>query len=269
MTRYVDLARHTTLRLGGRAEFHKPADIPSLIELLRRHRVLGQRYHLLGNGSNVLVNDAGLRFPVIATRHLKGLRFDPPYVEAEAGCMLPTLLRSASERNLGGLEFLASVPGTVGGGVCMNAGRGGRARYDLHQRIESVTCFDGARVRVLGPGDLKTGYRWSLFREDPTLCVLSVRLKLEFHPQALVQRRIAERLRLARSREDHSGPNAGSVFRTTKDASVFGGLSVGGARFSEKTPNWIVNRGATFREILSLIRRAGRDDELEWDVWDE
>lgn len=267
--RSVHLKHYTTLRLGGKALMFRPATPTALIDLLYYFRQQRQNDHLLGNGSNLLANDADFSTPIIHTGLLNKIRFDSPYVEAEAGCLLPTLVRAVSKINLGGMEYLASVPGTVGGGVCMNAGRGMQFQCYLHQRVESVTCHDGARKWVVGGSALNSGFRWSIFRDDPSLCIISARFKLDVRPLVDIRRQIAERLRLARTREDRSGPNAGSVFRRSKDHSAYRGLRVGQAFFSHKTPNWIINKGATFREILALVRLVGRDDELEWVVWDE
>lgn len=263
----ASMRNYTTLRIGGPAKLYQPCSQEALIALLGELHLRHQAFHVLGNGSNLLVNDDGLERPVIHTGKLQRIQIQSPYVQVDAGCLLPVLLRAACRQNLGGIEYLASVPGTVGGGICMNAGRGPQHGRFIHQVVDSVTCHDGTRVWTFDRSELGTDFRRSRFQDNPELCIVSARLKLEPRDAFLVRRQIHERLAFAKGREDHSGPNAGSVFRTTKDLASVQGLQKGKARFSRKTPNWIVNQGGNFQEVLELIRSVGTDSELEWDVW--
>lgn len=265
--KYVSMREYTTLQMGGPAKLFQPTSQDGLVEILQQLRKRHTSFHVLGKGSNLLVNDAGLELPVVCTRGLRKLEIKPPYVKVEAGYPLPKLVRAACLQNLGGIEYLASVPGTVGGGICMNAGRGAQHERFFHQVVESVTCHDGKRAWTFGKRELRTGFRWSRFCETPELCVISACLKLEPRDSNQVQQQITKRLQFARAREDHSGPNAGSVFRMGKNFQAFQDARLNGVCFSTKTPNWIINHGGTFQAALRLIHSVGTESELEWSVW--
>ncbi|QDV17101.1 UDP-N-acetylenolpyruvoylglucosamine reductase MurB [Gimesia panareensis] len=267
--RECDLKELTTLQLGGRAEIYTPQDLNQFVDLLKAFHQQNQCYHVLGNGSNLLVNDDQLEIPVVHTKLLNGIRFSPPFVEVEAGYLMPKLVNDACSFHLGGIEYLASIPGTIGGGVCMNAGRGKSYNKSIHQRIVSVRIFDGNKERYIKQNDLKSDYRWSLFREESDMTILSVVLRLEFINPATIRKRIIDRIRFAHHRQDHSAPNAGSVFRVEKNFGQLKGRKIGNACFSSKTCNWILNEGASFKDMMDLILSAGTITDLEWVVWSE
>ncbi len=265
--RAVPLRTLTTLRLGGVASVITPNHEAALVECLTRIGREGARYHILGNGSNTLATDDPLETPVLHTKRLNNVSFCGNLIEVSAGCMLPRLIRQAAEENLGGIEYLASVPGTIGGAICMNAGRGERSGVSINERVISVRLFDGKRIRTFSRQQLNSSYRWTVFRDHPEFCILSAKLRLDSIPREEVLKRVASRLERTRKLEDHSGPNAGSVFRVKKQFASLAGRSVGNARFSALTPNWILSTGASSRELVDLIEKVGSLDELEWSVW--
>lgn len=265
--RRVPLSEWTTLRMGGAAWVGQPGcqeELISVLQFLRREVI---PFLLLGNGSNLLVQDKPLGVPVISTKSLKQLCIEGQTVTAEAGVRLPRLVQFAAQASLGGLEYLASVPGTVGGAICMNAGRGANFAQSVHDRAVWVRVWAEGKVLTLGPKELGSAFRGSIFQTYPEWCVLEAYFRLDPLPRELVRQRVAERLRYTRRREDHSAPNAGSVFRIPKPFGRIRGKQIGNASFSTKTSNWILNRGASFEEMLKLIDITGTREELEWVVW--
>ncbi len=156
----------------------------------------------------------------------------------------------------------------------MNAGRGGGG---IDPRVQEVEIFDGERVRRLSRGKCRFRYRWSIFQDRPDWVMLSATLKLDHCNPEAVSEAVKARMQFTRRTQDALLPNAGSVFKT---GMVLGeqlkGFKVGGAMFSAKTANWILNHAnGTSEDVLFLIeiaKRTHRDNglpepELEWIIW--
>ena len=270
------LSKHTTLNIGGPARrFLIPESPQELIDAVTTCRRRRTPYVVLGRGSNVLVSDRPLKKVVIknteACRHLA--QPEPHIVEAGSSVPLQELIRFCVERDLYGMEYLSSVPGNVGGAIAMNAGRGLVAHAAISEYLESVEVFDGVARRTVTKAEGQFAYRASVFQRRPWV-ILGARFRLPAQPRAVGEAEIAERMALARERQDYSGPNAGSVFgRHFPFAKAMMGRRIHGAKFSDKTPNWIVNTGhARFRDVTRLIAlaqwhhvlRGRRMPELEW-----
>jgi len=153
------LSKHTSWRVGGPADrFYEPADIQDLAEFLSTLPP-NEPLHWIGLGSNLLVRDSGIRGTVIMlSGKLNGLeRLDPHTVRAEAGVASAKLARFSVQQELRGAEFLAGVPGTVGGALAMNAGAFGGETWNVVSAVETMDC--SGRVRVRQASDYQTGYR--------------------------------------------------------------------------------------------------------------
>jgi UDP-N-acetylmuramate dehydrogenase len=256
------LCRHTTWRVGGPADlFIVPADRAELVTVLRLLTEAGVPWVAIGAGSNLLVRDGGVRGAVLHTGGLRRLAFaEDGGVLAEGGVPLMTLIREAAVRGLAGLEALAGIPGTVGGGVVMNAGAAG-------QEMADVVC----EVHLAGPqGEEKWvrervqfAYRSSNF--PPERVVAATTLRLRAADPAHLEESIRRRLQQRQSAQRVGGPNAGSVFKNPPghqawrliDAAGLRGEAFGGAQVAEKHTNFIVNRGgASARDILALVDRV-------------
>lgn len=253
------LSRHTTWRVGGPAEiFIVPADREDLLAalaLLHRHQV---SWLPIGAGSNLLACDGGVAGAVVQLGRLRRLTFARDgTVRAEAGVALMTLIREAAQRGLAGLEGLSGIPGTLGGGICMNAGADGQ---DLAGVVREVTLAGGSGVEVWAAERLRFGYRSSAIGTGRVV----VDALLALHPSDPEQLAEKIRTRLAGRRQAQGvgAPSAGSVFKNPPghqawqliDQAGLRGLRRGGARVSEKHANFIVNAGgATARDILGLI----------------
>lgn len=283
----VPLARLTTWHIGGPAEM---VIEPHSAETLRRVLLLAARrgypLRLLGNGSNVLAPDSGVRGIVVK---LAGgyaqVEFQGHHVRAEAGAFLPKLARDAAARGLAGLECVVGVPGTVGGGVVMNAGVPGATLGERVTRVEA---------RPLGLEQLETfdrdacrfRHRGSRFC-DSQMVIWSVELELEPDDPAAIAARMDEHMAHRRATQPLYLPSAGSVFKRPADGTPPGrlleeagckGLRRGGAAVSELHANWIVNLGGAtaddVRGLIDTMRQRVLDHcgvalELEVVVWQE
>jgi UDP-N-acetylmuramate dehydrogenase len=258
------MKRHTTFRIGGKADYFVcPDSAEKLRQILDLCREEGLPWFVLGNGSNLLVSDAGYRGVVIQIyKKYQEVSIEGDRIRAGAGILLSRLASLAGEAELTGLEFASGIPGTLGGAVFMNAGAYGGEMKDL---VESVTLLDGqGQVQTLAGRDLQMGYRTSLVKEKGWI-VLSAVLRLQKGEAGLIRQRMEE-LREARcSRQPLELPSAGSTFKRPEgyfagklimDAGLRG-FRVGGAMVSEKHCGFVVNAGdATAADVRKLMQQV-------------
>lgn len=263
LLREEPLAAHTSFRIGGPAEVMAfPSSLAELQALLRLSAQEGIRVRLLGAGTNILAPDGGVRGLVIVTSGaLTGLSMpDAAHIEAMSGVTMARLACFARDNGLTGLEFAHGIPGTVGGGVFMNAGA-----YDgeMAQVIDWVDCLDetGAAHR-LGKDELKLGYRTSVFSQLPW-SIVGAHLTLATGDETAIREKMADLAQRRRSKQPLEYPSAGSTFKRPVGHFAGGlieqcglkGTKVGGAQVSEKHAGFVINAGgATCRDILALIR---------------
>lgn len=260
------MAKHTSFRVGGPAKrMAFPERGEQLVLLLSMARDCGARPLVIGNGTNLLAPDEGLDRLVIETSGLSRLERgeEPDTILTGCGVPLARLADFACRQGLTGLEFAHGIPGTVGGGVCMNAGAYGG---ELKQVVSSVSAlFPEEGVKVLSGEELAFGYRRSFFTEHPESVVLDAVFRLSAgDPEAIreTQRSLMVRRKISQPLE---WPSAGSTFKrpeghfagTLIDQCGLKGRTVGGAQVSEKHAGFIVNRGgATCAGIKELIRQV-------------
>jgi UDP-N-acetylmuramate dehydrogenase len=247
------LSHHTSFKTGGLAEaVVAPQSRDELISLATRI----VQHRILGNGSNTLAGDEGYAGTVIKTTALRHIEISGDLVHVEAGLGLPALVRVCSQHGLGGCEYLVSVPGTVGGAICMNAGRGRGKKQAIADHVVTVEVFNGRSVVELSANEIKFDYRYSLLQSEPAWIVLAATLKLPRLPIDTIQRNIHDRIEYVRVRQDLLHPNAGTIFsHGFKTCLAQPGQRVGGAAWSAKTANWINNMDrATTGDILQLIQ---------------
>ena len=255
------LCAHTSFKIGGPAAVMAfPSSVQSLAGLLRAARELGVQPRVLGAGTNVLAPDEGLDELVICTKDaLMGLRqLSGGRIEAMAGQSLASAAVFAREHRLSGLEFAHGIPGTVGGGVYMNAGAYGG---EIKQVVESVTVLtmDGA-LREYAGGELFS-YRMSVFQTMPCVIVSAVFRLMPGEPET-IQKTMHELMLKRRASQPLELPSAGSTFKRPVggyaaaliDAAGLKGRGVGGAQVSQKHAGFVVNTGgATARDVLATI----------------
>ena len=284
--RQVELGPLTTLGVGGPAPWVvEPRDRDELALAVAGLVRGGQPFRLLGGGSNLLVGDEGVEEIVILTRRLTGLTLPVEggpiraVVRAEAGLPLARLVSLCQQAGLAGAECLIGIPGTVGGAV---AGNAGGAHGAIGALLTAVTVLEGdGRLRELRSSPSEFGYRRSPFR-GRTIVEATLGLRRD-SPRA-----IRDRMRAIHAAKRASQPltaaSAGCMFKNPRqqssgrliDAAGCKGLSVGGARVSERPANFFVNDGgAAARDVLALVERvraevartSGHALELEVEVW--
>jgi UDP-N-acetylmuramate dehydrogenase len=270
LQRNVPLAPLTTLRLGGPAAyFAEPESEEALAKLLgwaAREKI---PFFILGNGSNVIFQDEGYHGLVISMRRFRNdllkMDLDRSRVTVSAGVSLARLVRFCQEYGLGGTEFLAQIPGTVGGAIVMNAGfsRHAGQRNEIGDLVLEVRALrkDGEIV-VLGSEDLRFSYRKSNLE---ACAVLEATLRVWRRPKDWIQAEMRSNQAFRKVRQDITEPNAGSIFKNPLGLKAAAGAliekaglkgkRVGGMQVSEKHANYFINTGgATCRDAVQLIQ---------------
>jgi UDP-N-acetylmuramate dehydrogenase len=262
------LARHTSWRVGGpAARMYRPADAEDLAAFL--NTVPPQEpVYWVGLGSNLLVRDGGWRGTVIMTSgRLNGLsRIGPNSVRAEAGVPSAKVARFSVDQGLTGAEFLAGIPGTVGGALAMNAGAFGGETWRIVRAVETIDQRGELRTRL--PADYHVGYRHVQGAVGEWFVAAHFQLRPgdAQHAKSLIKTLLGKR----GATQPTQLPNAGSVFKNPAndfaarliEASGLKGLRVGGACVSDLHANFIVNTGAaSARDIEALIA------EVQERVW--
>lgn len=254
------MSRHTTWRVGGPAErFYKPADLDDLAVFLAG--LPGDEpLFWLGLGSNILVRDGGIPGTVVFTTNLLVAMDTLPnqVVRAEAGVPCAKVARFCARNGLVGAEFLAGIPGTMGGALAMNAGAFGGETWDKVVAVETLDRRGGRHLRA--PQEYEVGYRHVRGPGDEWF--VAAHLQLEAGDAEAGQQRIRELLDKRGASQPTKEANAGSVFRNPEgdysarliESCGLKGLCIGQACVSEKHANFIINTGgATARDIESLI----------------
>lgn len=243
------MKKHTTFRVGGPADVLVQPDetaLAAILALCRRYHV---SYSFIGNGSNLLVGDKGIRGVVIEmTDPMGNIEVDGTKITAQAGAMLSKIANTAASNGLGGMEFAAGIPGSVGGAVVMNAGAYGGEMKDI---IEKVYVLDenGAQLE-LDRDALDLGYRHSCIPEKKYI-VTKVVLELVPRNEAEIRSEMKELNEKRAEKQPLQYPSAGSTFKRPEgyfagklimDAGLRG-YQVGGAQVSEKHCGFVINKG--------------------------
>jgi UDP-N-acetylmuramate dehydrogenase len=255
------MARHTTLRIGGPADvWFEPENEAQLARVLRAAAERRLPTCTVGAGSNLLVRDGGIRGLVVASKNLRGLeRLGELDVRVEAGVSTGRLLHAATTWSLGGVEFLGGVPGSVGGGLIMNAGTYLGEFVNVTTEVTSVRLADGARVVREAAA---CGFRYRASDLPPDEIVVEGRLRLKPRPRPEIEAEVRSLRDRRKEREPSGVHNSGSTFKNPPgmfagkliEECGLKGRSVGAAQVSPKHANWLVNNGgATARDLLELI----------------
>jgi UDP-N-acetylenolpyruvoylglucosamine reductase len=261
----VSLARHTTIGTGGPARwFARPASVDELFDALAWAADGGVAVEAIGLGSNVLAHDAGVDALVVKLAGgLAEVRVDGDVLVAGGGAANAVCLHRARSAGLGGFEFASAIPGTVGGGVRMNAGAYGREFRDV--LVEAVVV-DAGGVRKLGADELDLAYRHS--NVGPGQVVAEVRLQLEQSSPEAVKALTSELLAQRKATQPTNKRTFGSVFKNPEGSPGAGrmveecglkGHAIGGAVISPRHANFIENAGdATSQDCVELMAEARR-----------
>ncbi|MBQ2577004.1 MAG: UDP-N-acetylmuramate dehydrogenase [Lachnospiraceae bacterium] len=273
------LSRHTTFGVGGPAEVYISVNRQELLDILAYAREREIPYTVIGNGSNLLVSDAGIPGIVLSIgNRMNKVTLGPTdqeqvVITAEAGAVLPSVAREAAVKWLSGLEFASGIPGTIGGAVVMNAGAYGGEMRDVLRRV-TVLKPDGD-IEVIGIRDMKLGYRTSRFLTSGEI-ILDADLLLTREDHDLILARMDKNAGKRKASQPIGQRSAGSTFRRVDqgrgDAASnrmpawqliqeagMRNASVGGAAVSEKHSGFIINKGnATATDVYRLIRKVQR-----------
>ncbi len=253
------------MRTGGQGQIVSPQNPGQLVEVIAHLRQANLRFQVVGGGSNTLFPDGPYQGIVVSIAKLNQISFSGDEVLAGGGVRIQRLIRACGYQGLGGLEFLYSLPAMVGGLTAMNAGADHHKQelcFGRFVRKASVLKSDGSIVELSGP-ECNFGYRDSIFRRDKDLTILDVTVRLQKSSLDLVNKKIIDRTARVRAHQDVCHPNLGTIFRSDTFSARYGPESIGGARWSAMTQNWIINTGnAKSIDVLTLIDETIRNVQM-------
>ena len=269
------MTRHTTFRVGGPADlFLTVLNAEALSLILKKARELSIPLMMIGNGSNLLVGDKGIRGCVVllSGEFCQTSRIGDTELRCGSGVSLAGACNAAKKYNLTGLEFAWGIPGSVGGAVYMNAGAYGG---EMRQAVSSVQCMypDGTIGEIRGE-DLQFGYRHSVFMENKAVILHAV-FSLKSGNSDAISLAMEDYYNRRKEKQPLNKPSAGSVFKRPEghfagsliEQCGLKGVSVGGAAVSEKHAGFIINKGgATCADVLGLIRKIQETVQKETGV---
>ncbi len=255
------MKNHTSFKIGGPCdEFSEVQSVDEIKELIEYAKDKGIAYTIIGNGSNLLVSDKGIRGLVIKIAK----KFDEAEVSGntiicQSGILLSKLSKLALSKNLSGLEFASGIPGTLGGAIYMNAGAYGGEMADV---VKSVTYIENGEIKTAVCDALGFGYRKSMFT-DKDAVILSAEIELVHGSYDEIKEKMDDFKERRTSKQPLNFASAGSTFKRPEgyfagklieDAGLKG-YRVGDAEVSEKHSGFVINRdSATAEDVLELIR---------------
>lgn len=256
------MSRHTTFGIGGPADlFIKPKsewELSAAVNILHKQDI---PFLLIGNGSNMLVADAGIRGAVVCTMGMNNIRIGKDnQIVAQAGALLSAIARRAREAGLCGVEFAGGIPGSLGGAVFMNAGA-----YDGQMAgiaIQTIYMDGKGRMNAVDGEAHCFAYRHSVFRDHPEWTIIRSILQLAPGDPSAIAAKMEDFSQKRHAKQPLEYPSAGSTFKRPKgyfagqliESAGLKGVAVGGAQVSEKHAGFLINRGgATCDDMLRLI----------------
>ena len=257
------MSAHTTLKLGGPADYLVfPRSAEEITALFAEAGSYNLPVTVIGHGSNLLVLDGGIRGLVISVgKNMRGIRREGNTLTAQAGAMLGSVAAEAAEAGLSGLEFASGIPGTVGGGVTMNAGAYGGEMAQVVTRVNGI--YPGGGKVSLSREEMEFGYRKSAVTEKNFIVTEAV-FELQPGDPAAIRAKMAELNAQRAEKQPLDMPSAGSTFKRPEgyyaaaliDQCGLKGYSCGGARVSMKHAGFLVNTGTSSRDFLDLMEKV-------------
>ncbi|GFZ33645.1 UDP-N-acetylenolpyruvoylglucosamine reductase [Clostridium zeae] len=254
------MSEHIYFKVGGPVDIlvnpNNVEQVMKTIGVCKKHNV---PYFIIGNGSNILVKDGGIRGVVIKLSKLSKITVKDTEIEAECGALLTDVSKNALDNSLTGFEFACGIPGSVGGAVFMNAGAyDGEISFVIK---EAVVLDDKNELRVLRKDELELGYRSSVVMQKGFI-VISATFELKAGNYEAIKRRVDELTARREEKQPLEYPSAGSTFKRPpgyfagkliQDAGLKG-FTIGGAGVSEKHSGFVINKGnATAEDVLAVI----------------
>ncbi len=264
------MTRRTTFGIGGPALLLRPRSRAELQAAMTLCREAGEEPFILGRGSNLLVSDSGISRPVIQLDgDFTAITREGNTLRCGAGASLIAVCRAAAENSLSGIEWGYGIPGSLGGGVYMNAGAYGGELRDV---LTEVTFLNEAgEYRTLPAAELSLSYRHSIFEDRPGTVIVEAVLTLTPGDPAAIRAAMEDYMSRRREKQPLEYGSAGSTFKrpvgnyasALVDQCGLKGLSVGGAEVSQKHAGFIINRGgataADVRELIAEVQRIVRE----------
>lgn len=255
------MCNHTTFKIGGCADwFLMPQNSEQLSQILNVIKENNMPVFILGNGSNLLVGDKGIRGAVICLcKKMDNIEVCGDEIYAEAGAILSRVSNVALAAELSGVEFASGIPGSLGGAVYMNAGA---YEHEMKEVVKSVKYIDfTGEIFEINCENCGFGYRTSIFNKNDYI-ILGCTLKLKKGNKEEIKEKIADYTQRRVSKQPLEKPSAGSTFKRPVghfaggliEQSNLKGYTIGGAQVSEKHAGFIINKGgATAKDIIDLI----------------
>ena len=270
----ASLKRYNTYRIDIKCKYLVfPKTKEQFIELLKELSTAKEKYLVLGNGSNIILNTTYYDGVVILLNKLNKMTIDDLTVEVEAGYSLQKLALETSSLGLEGLEFATGIPVMVGASIAMNAGA---YKNDIASVVETVTVVNpNNEIVTMHHDDLNFSYRTSFFKENKGYYIISATLKLKQGNKEEILEKISKRRVKRIETQPLDMPSAGSVFRNPEGMYAgeliekigLKGYNLNGAMVSEKHANFIVNKGnASGKDIVKLIQKIKEEVKKEFNV---
>lgn len=255
------MSRHTTFRIGGPADYFVCPDREQIAEVLAVAKKCGMAITVIGNGSNLLVGDKGIRGLVVEIGSaMNQITVDKEHITAGAGALLSQVAAKAAAAELGGMEFAAGIPGSLGGAVTMNAGAYGGEMKDILRTVTVLT--PEGELKTLDVSEMDLSYRHSCVPEQQYI-VLEAEIELGYKPEEEIRAQMEELRNKRIEKQPLEYPSAGSTFKRPEgyfagklimDAGLRG-YRVGDAQVSEKHCGFVINRkNASAQEVRQLMQ---------------
>lgn len=259
----IAMSNYTSMQVGGIASIIASVrNAEELITAVREAKNHYIKYVVIGNGSNVVFSDKGFDGLVIYTGEMKNYSVENNIIKADCGASISRVAIAAQKAELTGLEFAYGIPGTVGGGVFMNAGAFGG---DMSDVVVSTICYDTRSdcIRKFDNAEHQFTYRESIYSKNPHLIILAVMMELVPGKMSDIISKMNQNIRARKEKQPLEFPSAGSVFKRPVghyageliEKCGLKGYRIGGAEVSEKHAGFIINRGdATASDIMNLVQ---------------
>ncbi len=257
------MKKHTTFKIGGNADvFITPKSADEIKKTVSLCKEFNVPYYIIGNGSNILVGDKGFRGVIVQIfKNLSGVNICDNTIKAQSGAFLSAVSKMAFENKLSGLEFASGIPGTVGGGICMNAGAYGGEIKDV---VRKVTVLKDNKIVEISKDEACFEYRNSRILKE-NMIVIEAEIVLEKGNADEIKEKMITFNKLRNEKQPLNFPSAGSTFKRPKGYfagklimdSGLSGYSVGGACISEKHCGFVINKqDATAKDVITLIENV-------------
>lgn len=256
----VSLKKYNTYKIGGKTKYLVlPYNIDNLIKLIKYIKENNLKYMIIGCGSNIILPDEDYDGVTILLNKLNKINIENNIVEVESGISLTYFINELVKNNLGGMECLSGIPGTLGGAIVGNAGC---YNQTISDNLISVTYLENDEIKTINKIDCNFLYRDSIFKHNKNIIILSAKFKLYYKDEKEMKDIIKENMIKRKNNQPLEYPNAGSVFRNPTSYSAgkliedcgLKNYNINGAYISNKHANFIINKdNANSKDIIKLI----------------